>query len=91
MHAHPRPGLAAICAEIRAGQLSQASRSARASLNTWATACSRSTSSPFESSQANLVGLRLDHLIDGAGLQQRGAAGTQVCRQYLKRYRQVIP
>ncbi len=41
------PRVAAICAETRAGQFSHASRSARASLKTWAMACERSTSSPL--------------------------------------------
>jgi len=40
---------------MRAGQLSQASRSARASLNTWATACERSTSSPFNRARRTLL------------------------------------
>ena len=65
---------AAIIAATRAGQFTQASRSSRASLNTWATALARSTSSPFMLLQAQPALLGLEHLVGGPGLHEGHAA-----------------
>lgn len=56
-------------AEIRAGQLSHASRSVRANLNICAMACGQSTSSPLSCARRTLLWLRLDYFVDGTRLQ----------------------
>ena len=59
-----RPGSAdALLEKIHVGQFSQASRSARASLNTWAMACERSISSPFIRARRTLLVWALSTLL----------------------------